>query len=197
MTYNSQFLAITFFCLLLAACSGIPVSQDFETKTDFSVLKYYRWSQSLLADEHKVEGNDPLLNQRIHKAIDQKLASMGYLLNQKDESNLVDFIVSYQTKNQSKLSSAGTSTSFSFGFGSFNSFSAFGISSGDRVHEQDEQNLSIDVVNSHTNRLLWRGESTRTVYKEVSPEELTETIDSHVDAILEQFPPGKKKTQVE
>lgn len=181
------------YCVLawtLISCSGIPVSQDYSTSTDFSALKTYRWNAELLTKEKAIEGNNPLLNKRIHTAIDKKLAMMGYKLAPEPD---FDFVVSYQMKTQTRLSSDGTTGFFSFGFGNIGRFGAIGVSTGHDIHEQDEAALMIDIADSKTNELIWRGVSTRDVYIHNDPDELTDTINQHIDAILSQFPPGKKQ----
>ena len=175
---------------LLAACSGIQVSQDYTPTADFSSLKTYRWSADTLKKEKATEGNNPLLNSRIHNAMDTKLAAMGYRLTEQPSA---DFLVSYQTDVRQRLTSDGTSGVFSVGFGHFGNFGAIGIGTGTSIRDEDEAALMIDIIDSKDNSLLWRGVSTRYVYTHNDPEELTKTINAHVDAILNQFPPGKPK----
>lgn len=175
---------------LLAACSGIPVSQDYEAATDFSLYKTYRWNQDVLAKEQQTEANDPLLNKRIHKAIDTTLAQRGFTLS---NNQATDFIVSYQTEVQSRTTSEGTTGALSIGFGSFHHFGSLGLATGGDIREQDEATLMIDIIDAASSKLIWRGVSTRYVYKHNEPDELTRTINNHVEAILMQFPPSSSK----
>jgi hypothetical protein len=184
-----KILTLAAITTLLAACSGIPVSQDYDTNANFSNLHSYRWSEELLQKENQVEGNDPLLNSRIHKAVDRKLAAMGLALVENGSS---DFIVSYQMQVSSKLEPDGTTSTFSLGFGSFGHFGGVGIASGSQLREQDEAVLMIDFIDSASHKLLWRGLSSRYVYTHNEPDELTRIVNEHVDAILAQFPPGAK-----
>ncbi len=128
---------------------------------------------------------------RIHKAIDRKLAAMGYVL--KPDTN-TDFIVNYQTDMRQRLTSDGPTTSFSFGFGSFGNFGGIGIGTGTTIRDEDEATLIINILSGKDKRLLWRGTSSRYVYHYDKPEELTKIINEHVDAILDQFPPDKKSS---
>jgi ABC-type glycerol-3-phosphate transport system substrate-binding protein len=183
--------AIIALLILLAACSGIPVSQDYEPATNFSTLKTYHWDPSVLSNEKNIKG-DPLLDARIHKAIDRKLAAMGYVLKPNTDT---DFIVNYQTDMRQRLTSDGPTTSFSFGFGSFGNFGGIGIGTGSTIRDEDEATLIINILSSKDNSLLWRGTSSRYVYHYNKPEELTKIINEHVDAILDQFPPNKKASK--
>lgn len=181
---------ITLFAIavLLSACSSIQVSQDYVAETDFGALKTYRWSAETLKKEQETEGNNPLLNSRIHAAIDRRLMAMGY----QQVDTAADFVVSYQSDVRQRITSDGPSGAFSVGFGSFGNFGAIGIGTGSHVRDEDEAALMIDFINGRDNKLIWRGVSTRYVYTHNEPEELTRTINAHVDAILAQFPPQKK-----
>ncbi len=172
--------------LVLSACSSIPVSQDYLPQTDFSSLHSYRWDQTLLQKEANVENNDPLLNHRIHQAIDKTLQARGYRLVDKAPA---DFRVSYQTRVRSRLESDGITGSFAIGFGHIGHSGAIGIHTGNIITEQDEATLMIDIIDDATGQLLWRGASTRRVSQYTDPEKLTHIINRHVDAILTQFPP--------
>lgn len=184
-------LALLLITSLVAACSGIPVSQDYSPSSDFSALQSYRWDPALLQKEKDTRGNNPLLNNRIHSAIDRKLASMAYRLVDNDKA---DFIVSYQTEVRQRLTSDGASSNISVGFGNIGSFGAIGLGTGSTVRDEDEATLIIDILDAHNKTLLWRGSSTRYVYSHKDPEELTQIINQHVDAILAQFPPTRKTT---
>lgn len=188
-THLNKLTLIAIFSLL-SACSGIPVSQDYEPATNFSALKTYHWDPAVLSNEKNIKG-DPLLDARIHKAIDRKLAAMNYVLKPDTDTN-TDFIVNYQTDMRQRLTSDGPTTSFSFGFGSFGNFGGIGIGTGTTIRDEDEATLIINILSGKDNRLLWRGTSSRYVYHYDKPEELTKIINDHVDAILDQFPPNKK-----
>jgi hypothetical protein len=171
---------------LLAGCGSIPVSQDYLPAADFSGLKSYSWSADVLQMEKQTKGNNPLLNSRIHAAVDRNLAAKKYQLRMDGKT---DFLVSYQLDIRQRLTSEGTSSSVSLGFGSFRSFGAIGLGTGSNVRDKDEATLNIDIIKAEDNSLLWRGSSKRYVYAQKDPAELTKLIDAHVDAILAQFPP--------
>ena len=185
MFHASRLATLSIAFLLLTACSGLRVSQDYLEETDFSSFKTYRWDTVFLDQEKRLNDNNPLLNQRIHSAINNTLATLGY---QKVDLD-ADFIVSYQNVIESRISSEGTSGTFAIGFGNIGRFGAIGISTGNEIHERDEATLMINVVDQQTNKLVWRGVSTRYVYTHNEPKKLTETINKHVNAILAQFPP--------
>jgi hypothetical protein len=180
--------ALVLIATILTGCSGIPVSQDYAPNTDFSALKTYHWDPALLKDEKNINGN-PLLNSRIHSAIDRKLAAMNYQLSSNNKS---DFTVNYQTEVRQRLTSEGVSSGISVGFGTFSNFGAVGLGTGSRIRDEDEATLMINILSGKDDSLLWRGSSKRYVYSSTDPDELTKVINEHVDAILAQFPPNRK-----
>jgi hypothetical protein len=182
-------VAVLLITYLLAGCSSIPVSQDYLPTADFSGLKSYSWSADILQMEKEIKGNNPLMSSRIHAAVDRHLAAKNYRLRTDSQT---DFLVSYQVDIRQRLTSEGTSSSVSLGFGSIRSFGSIGLGTGSNLHDKDEATLIIDIINSEDNSLLWRGSSKRYVQSQKDPDELTKLIDAHVNAILAQFPPQKK-----
>ncbi|PCJ86485.1 MAG: hypothetical protein COA54_08635 [Thiotrichaceae bacterium] len=190
MTYLFKNLLILFIVLIVTACSSIRVSQDYAVDADFSTLKVYRWHPVLLRNEQQVENNNPLLNTRIHRAVDNKLASLGYRQSEDDQS---DFIVNYQMAVRSRIKSDVAAGAFSVGFGGRGHYGSVGLNTGTYIRQKDEATLIVDIIDSQSEKLIWRGNSTRYVYAHTDAEKLTETINAHINAILSQFPPEKKK----
>jgi hypothetical protein len=171
---------------LLMGCSSIQVSQDYLPDTEFYNLKTYQWQ----SEKQKPSGNNridnPLLDKRIRTAIDHSLFEMGY---QKIETGNPDFYVSYTYSLRSKIESRGTGTSFGFGIGKVGRYSSIGINSGQEISEYDQANLLIDLTNSKTKDLIWRGNATRRMAEHYQPEKITEIVNDMVSKILAQFPP--------
>ena len=186
MKTNLKVITLFLTSTLMIACGGIHVSRDYETTTDFSTLKTYHWNADFLTAEKQTKDNDPLLNSRIHSAIDRKLSSKGYILSTKTNT---DFIVSYQTETRQRLTTDGSSSNVSFGFSSFGNFGAVGLGTGNTVRDEDEATLIINIIDAKENKLLWRGTTRRYVYPHKDPSDLTNLINAHVDAILDLFPP--------
>ena len=184
-------VALLLIAGLLAGCSSIPVSQDYLPAADFSGLQSYRWSADIVQMEKETKGNNPLMNSRIHAAIDRHLAARSYQLKTDSQT---DFLVSYQVDIRQRLTTEGASSSVSLGFGSIRSFSTIGLGTGSNVRDEDEVTLIIDIIRAEDNSLLWRGSSKRYVRSQKNPAELTRLINAHVDATLGQFPPLKKNT---
>ena len=192
MITKMNIFIILLISMLLVACGGIHVTRDYEPTTNFSILKSYHWNVHFLTAEKQTKDNDPLLNSRIHNAIDRKLKSKGYVLISETST---DFIVSYQTDTRPRLTTDGSSSNVSFGFSSFGNFGAVGMGTGNTVRDEDEATLIINIIDAKESKLLWRGTTRRYVYPHKDPNELTELINAHVDAILDKFPPQLKSAK--
>jgi hypothetical protein len=176
------FLIIT----MTAGCSGITVSQDYDQKTDFTPFKTYAWKTDPDAVQDDETELSPLVAARIRNAIETELKAKGIAYSEASP----DFMVDYNLKVESKISSSNVQTSIGFGTGGYRSFGAIGISSAPDIRQYDEGTLYIDFYASDENKLVWRGISSQAIDKHQDPDKLTEQINLNVQKILEQFPPG-------
>ena len=64
--------------LLLAACSGVRVSADFDPTTDFSALETFDWLPDAKPPGDGPELDDPLLDARIRRAVESTLSGRGF-----------------------------------------------------------------------------------------------------------------------
>ncbi len=177
-----------FALLLLTGCSSVQVSQDYLPDTQFYDLKTYQWQ----SETQKPTGNklvdNPLLDKRIRSAIEQSLANKGY---RKITEGTPDFYVAYSYLLKSKLESRDSGVGFGYGFGVSRpgSYVGVGVNSGQEIREYNQGNLLIDLINSKTKELIWRGTGTRRVSDHSTPEKTTKMVNEMVGKVLEQFPP--------
>jgi hypothetical protein len=57
------------------------------------------------------------------------------------------------------------------------------------VDQYDEGTFLLDIVNSQTKKLIWRGTAMDTVQKSDSPEKREERMNKAVTDMLQKFPP--------
>jgi hypothetical protein len=182
-------VAILTVVMLILGCSSIKVSQDYNLSTNYSNLKTYAWQSETQEKTGDPRLDNPLLDNRIRDAVDKFLLEKTF---KKISDDVPDFYVTYTLKIFRRINSSGGSSGFSFGFGTFSSNSAFGISSGSHVSEYDESMLVIDFIETDSGDLLWRGIGTRRYSQHSKPEDTTEIINETVKKILSQFPPQQK-----
>jgi hypothetical protein len=68
-------------------------------------------------------------------------------------------------------------------------YGEFGIGMNTGVYTREEGVLYIDVIDSKTGDILWRGKGTHWINEHWDPKTKTRKINGLVDKILEQFPP--------
>jgi len=180
----SGFVWVMLVLFILQACSGIKVSQDYEQGYDFSQLKTWDWKPND-NKEYGIVDND-LMDQRIRAAIVNKLSARHY---RQIDTGTPDFYISYHMSVEQIIRSSNVSGGFSVGGSSSGRYGRIGIGTGGRVQTYDQGTLLIDVTDSSSNKLIWRGTSTQSVSEHSDPEKITQSVNETVEKTLLQFPP--------
>lgn len=170
----------------LTGCSTLKVSQDYGPGVDFATLKTYSWQKARQPETGDIRVDSPLIDQRIRGAIEKHLALKGIELSQTD---LPDFTVTYTYNIISKIQSTPVTTGVGIGYGGSGSIGTVGVRTGSDIRQYDQGLLVVDFLDPKTEKLLWRGTSTRVVSVHATPEKITEDIDVTIEKLLEQFPP--------
>jgi hypothetical protein len=171
-------------------CRTFDVRTDFDPGIAFDGFKSYFW-----LEPPRVEGADPfadnaLLRKRLRLAIEGELDARGY--RRVDSRESADFLVSYgvvleegfKVNGVSSVGGAYGGRYFGYGYGA-----GFGTAN---MRPTQESTLIIDLLDPHTEDLVWRGWAdgiVRTRDKDRGEERLRKGVHS----ILEAFPPGSSK----
>ena len=173
--------------LLLAAfcaCSTLRVNSDYDPDFDFSGFRTWGWltgPQAGTVDPRLVSG---LVEERIRSALEKHLAARGF---QRSTSGTPDFRVGYHAAVEDKVDvrTINRTSGYGPGWGA-----GRGVMTTDTyVREYEQGTLILDVVDSRSNRLVWRGSAQAEVYSYSTPEQRAARIDDAVAQILESFPP--------
>ena len=165
----------------LAACSGISVSDDFDTQADFTKLRTYAWH----VPPAGTPSVDQLTQQRIVRAVDDALEAKGF---RKADSGTPDFkvhtLASVTQRIQTQPVSIGVGYAWRYGY----------VAAGDGVEisTYDEGTLVVDVISAATGSLVWRGTARAAVQRDRTPEQREARIREAAFKILERFPPVRK-----
>ena len=173
---------IVVVALLLAACSSVYVSTDYDPGTDFAGLKAYAWLPRKAAASGDPRLDSTLLHERIRNAVEAQLAERGY---KKVASGRADFLVAYHTAVQRKIDVDTIYRGYGYGPDTW----GWGAGHDTVVYEYDQGTLLLDVLDPKAHRLLWRGSAKAVVSEESTPEKRTKLINEAVAKLLEQFPP--------
>ena len=180
------FWMTTAACLI--GCSSLKVSQDYDETADFSTLTTFAWKDVNQHETGDIRVDSPLIDQRIRLSIKKHLAAKGL---EYSEVDLPDAHVAYSYHIISKLQSGPVSPGVGVGvaIGSGAAIGGIGVHTGADVSQYDQGLLVVDILSAATEKLLWRGTSTRVVRTHSSPEKITQDIDATIEKLLAQFPP--------
>ncbi len=186
-------LAGSLMVLALAGCGSMNVQTDYDRDAAFGRLRTYE-----LVDVAPGAGGDPafhnpLMEQRIRDYVDAGLASMGY---EKPISGAPDFRISYRMVAREAVQTyygygglyGGRGFGHGFGHGGHGGFGGYGP-----YYSRDVVKcvLVLDVVDSRSNELIWRGWARWIVSENPIPKQLGEDLNKAVLRILDEFPPGR------
>ena len=186
MNSFARLLALSLGALIISACSGIPVSQDFERGFDFSGLKTFAWDVNE-DGQWGIASSNELVDRRIRGAIETTLTSRQF--NQVDAGD-ADFLILYNVQVDQRISSSNVSGGVAIGRSSRGRHGSIGISTGSQIRTYEQGTLLIDVIDVASDKLVWRGVSAQALPNLSDPQRLTDHVNATVAAILEQFPPG-------
>lgn len=174
--------------LVLAGCAS-TANLDYDEKFNFSTLNSFQLQPTPERSANDTRVDSPLVERRITNAITEELVNKGY---RQSESG-ADFRVVYQIGVKQEV--ASRSSSVSIGVGRYSRRSsvgvAYGFPAGD-VETYERGILTIDIISAESDKLIWRGSSSRRLFNGSTPEKSDKQVREIVSEILEQFPPEKK-----
>jgi len=159
--------------ILIADCTGLKVSTDFDSKVDFSKYKTFNFSKEV----DKVTLND-LNRRRLKDAIGKELEARGYKI-----STSPDVLVNAFVKGKNKYSATANTNywggPFMYrGFGSSNTYVD--------VNRSIEGTLFIDLIDVQEKKMIWEGVAEGLVNPRTETRE--ETINNVVGLIFKNYP---------
>ena len=125
---------------LVAGCSGITVSQDYDKAADFSALQTFAWKVHPDDRAYDDSGISPLVATRVRNAITKELSGKGITYTETSP----DFLVDYNLKVESKITSTNVGTTIGYGAGGYGSFGGRVVSTAPEIRQYDEGTRFID-----------------------------------------------------
>jgi hypothetical protein len=163
--------------LFASATWAQQVKTDYDRGADFAQYKTYSWE--------KVQTTDPLWVDRIKRAVNAALTAKG--LRQVDSDGDVAIMAMETTQNQNTLNT------FYDGFGGgwrWRGLGGYGESTT-TVETYKVGTLVVDLFDSHTKQLIWRGSSSDTLSDK--SDKNIKNLDKGVQKMFDHFPPDAKK----
>ncbi len=172
-----------------AGCSTIEVSVDYDSSEDFSRFKTFAWLSRLQRPTGQPGIDNPLLESRVHAAVDDQMAAKGYA---RVSNGSADLLIGYHAAIERRLSVETMDSHYGYGPGWGRGYSrAWDTGPATRTYTRyyDEGSLILDFVTPDAKRLIWRGAARAEINKADSPKTRRERINEAVRRMLERFPP--------
>jgi hypothetical protein len=175
---------------MIAGCANKSyVETDHQAGYDFATLKTFSVAET------KQETKDSLLVSpftlsHIHQVLGDEL---GKRYQKESVESKPDFIVNYYVVVEEKIDPRSYNDFYGYGgygwygHGYYPYPMYHGIHSGIRTYNQGS--LIIDIVDSKTNKPIWRGVSQKRLSKGMAPQNQREVLSMAVSEVMAQFPP--------
>ncbi|WP_166254556.1 DUF4136 domain-containing protein [Marinobacter salicampi] len=163
--------------LLLAGCAS-NVATDYDSGTEFA--SYDTWAFADKTGEKQALSLDAA---RIEAAIETALEGKNLAREPQEEA---DLLVSYGIETVERLDTTGFSYGLGLGRGPF----GFGLSTAPPVREVEEGKLIVELIDSTSDRVVWRAASKRYLNEDQAPDTRRELIDAIVADMFSKYPPG-------
>jgi hypothetical protein len=162
---------------LMASCSSVRVTSDYDTKTDFTKYKTFAFYKKGI-DKVKISDLD---KRRILRAVEHELEAKGLI-----KSNHPDLLVNIFTKSRQKVNVYNNSLYF----GWYPWY--YGPNFGTTVSSYTEGTLFIDLIDANKKELAWQGIGSGALNTSGDPIKKEERIKNFVAEIMSKYPPTKE-----
>lgn len=178
-------LALLSVFIIVAACSSIKTSYDFDKDMDFSKYKTYAFSE-----DAKNLNIDDINKKRILTSIENQLTTKGI-----SNSANPDIIVDIHIKGEQYQTATATSTGM--GYGGYYGYRGYRYGSGFTSTQVTYDNytegtMTIAFIDKKLNQIVWQGTGVKTIDENESPQKREESINYAVQQIMANYPPKSK-----
>ncbi len=170
-----KLLPLVLLLFLVASCSSVRVTSDYDTSTDFSQYKTFAFYKKGI---DKVEISD-LDKRRILKAVEKELLAKGFT-----KSENPDVLVNIFTKSRQKVDVYNNS-SMHFGWHPW----YYGPNFGMNISKYTEGTLFIDLIDAEKKELAWQGIGSGGLTTSGNVAKKEERIKEFVAEIMSKYPP--------
>lgn len=180
-----KLLLISIALALLSVTALAETKSDYDRSYDFSTLQTWDFKVITRMPEDPV-GTNTLWNQRIHDGLVEHLAQVGY---RKLRDGEPDFLVTYFMGIKEKYDIRYIDYGFPGRWGNWGHWGRwYGWTPGYGQVDvwripYNESTLVVDLIDPHTNQLVWRGYDTQTIDFDKSEK----TIHKSVENLIKRF----------
>jgi hypothetical protein len=165
---------------------SFKVSSDYDNKVDFSKYKTF----ALYNPENIHDAISELNHNRIYAAIRNEMAKKGYTENTTSPDLWVNTTAVFQDRTSVSSTTTGGSYMYGSAYRPYTWGPGVSYTNYDVRHYKDGS-VIIDIVDAKTQKLLWQGTGNKEIDGPIKDPDTK--IPKAIAAILDEFPPGKKK----
>jgi hypothetical protein len=181
-----RYMMLAMLCIaLLAGCSSYDIKYDYDMDSNFTAFKTYQWIPRTMTNAsgsaQSAVTNNTLLDQRIHRAVDTQMTAKGFTPTEENPDIMVVYHVGLADKVDVQ----------DWGYTYAGSYWGGGMGRNVDVYQYTEGTLIVDLVNSNSKQLVWRGSATGVVDPTNSPEKMEQRVNDVVARIFANYPPKK------
>ena len=162
---------------LVASCSSVRVTTDYDTEADFSNFKTFAFYKKGI---DKVDISD-LDKKRILKAVEHELVAKGFT-----KSESPDVLVNIFTKSRQKVDIYNNN--MYFGWHPW----YYGPNFGMHISKYTEGTLFVDLIDANKKELAWQGIGSGALNTSGNITKKEERIKEFVAEIMAKYPPEKE-----
>jgi hypothetical protein len=188
----TQRLFIMLLLTMLNGCATLKVHVDYDPSANFTGFKTYDWiSDSQVTSEDPRFDDNPLIETMIRRAVKAQLDTQGYV---QESSDTPDFLVGYYATLDEWIDIERVDRFHGYSVG--REWPGYGYeyytwTAAPEIRERKyrEGTLIVDIVNSETRSLMWRGVAQDEMHFSQQLEAKEEKLNDAVRRMLKQFPP--------
>ena len=163
---------------LVASCSSVRVTSDYDTNTDFSKYKTFAFYKKGI---DKAEISD-LDKRRILKAVEAEMLAKGFT-----KSENPDLLVNIFTKSRQKVDVYNDH----FYHGWYPWY--YGPNFGTHISNYTEGTLFVDLIDASKKEMVWQGIGSGALTRTNNVAKKEERIKEFVNEIMQAYPPNTVK----
>jgi uncharacterized protein DUF4136 len=172
-----RFAALAIAALALTGCASMNVSSLLERENSFPRYRTYNWAppEALETGDPRLD-NNPFFHERIQADVEKQLAARGF---EKTASGVPDLLIHYRASVRQRVDVNGVDPESAY------------CKNEDacRPYAYEAGTLLIDLVDTRTDKLVWRGWAEDSVDGVIDNQRLMEEkIDKAVTRILQRLP---------
>jgi hypothetical protein len=190
-------LAGALLVLGVSSCTSIKTNTNYDPSAVQTLGSYRTYSWLPLKEGADPSVYNPIIQARVQQAVDHQLQARGY--QKVEPGQKADFELGWHGAINHKVDVDYINSYYGYGwdpwYDPFYSPVAYGGAGVTHpvVREYRQGTLILDVVDTATNKLVWRGTAQAELSENADAKKSQKLINAAVEKMLEKFPPEPKK----